>query len=113
MGQGVVCYALVVQLLVFTVAGIYSLLTGVTWVLGVVLSPERQSLHRRNGHLNRAASQKKGESFTHFVKTNSVINAKYCCEPVAKQGCEPRSQPSAAITKPSFLYSHCIRKRSS
>lgn len=41
--QGVVCCALVVQLMLFTVAVIYNLLTGVTRVLGVVLSPEKQS----------------------------------------------------------------------
>lgn len=58
MGQGVVCYALLVQLIVFTVAGIYSLLMGVTWVLGVVLSPERQSLHRRNDHLEQPVRKK-------------------------------------------------------
>lgn len=36
-GQGVVCYAVVVQLMLFIVAMIYSLLMGGAWVLSVVL----------------------------------------------------------------------------
>lgn len=40
-GQRVVCYALVVHLTLFIVAMICSLLMGVVWVLGVVLSPEK------------------------------------------------------------------------
>lgn len=44
MDQGVVCYAVVVQLMLFIVAVIYSLLMGVPWVRGVVLHRERQSV---------------------------------------------------------------------
>ena len=71
-GHGVVCYAPVVQLMLFIVAVIYSLLMGVAWVLRGVLSPERQSAPQRNGHLNRAADQERGESYTHFIKINPL-----------------------------------------
>lgn len=72
-GQGVVCYGLVVQLTLFIVAVICSLLMGVAWVFGVVLSPERQSVPPpQNDHLNRAANQERGESFTSFVKINHL-----------------------------------------
>lgn len=72
-GREVVCYAPVVQLILFIVAVIYSLLLGVTLVLSVVLSPERQSVPQRNDHVNiRTANQERGESFTCFAKINHL-----------------------------------------
>lgn len=72
-GWEAVCYALLVQLMLFIVAVIYSWLLGVAWVLGVVLSPDRQSVPQRNDHLNiRTANQERGESFTCFAKIDHL-----------------------------------------